>query len=324
MKAAVYRTYGSPDVVEIETVEKPAPKDDDVLIRIRAATVTTGDWRARSLTTPAGFGPIARLVFGIFRPRRPILGSELAGEIEAVGKNVTKFKIGDEVVAYPGIGLGCHAEYRTMPQDGRIVQKPANLRFDEAAAMCFAGVTALYFLRDRTQIRSGEKVLVVGASGALGSAAVQLAKHFGAEVTGVCSGANVELVKSIGADRAIDYTREDFARSGETYDIIFDATGTASFQNCGHALRPGGRLLLVAASLWQLLDAVWPKPDGKKVLAGPAKETVEHLLVLKELAEAGKFKPVIDRAYPLDQIVAAHARVDSGRKRGSVVVIVSA
>ncbi len=324
MKAAVYRKYGPPDVVKIENVEKPKPKENEVLIKIHATTVTTGDWRARSLTVPEGYGPIARLVFGLVRPRKPVLGSELAGEIEAVGKDVTKFKVGDQIFAYPGLGLGCHAEYRTMPEDGRIVLKPANLSFEEAAAICFGGATALYYLRDMATIQSGEKVLVIGASGAVGSAAVQLAKHFGADVTGVCSAANLELATSIGADRVIDYTKEDFTRNGETYDIIFDAVGVASFAKCTDTLRPGGRLLLVVAGLSQTLNAAWgSKPDNKKVFAGPARNGVEDLLFLKQLIEAGRFKPVIDQSYPLERIVEAHARVETRRKRGSVVIAVS-
>jgi NADPH:quinone reductase-like Zn-dependent oxidoreductase len=323
MKAAVYRSYGPPDVIRIEEIEKPRPKDNEVLIRIVAATVSSGDWRARTLCVPKGFGPVARLVFGVFRPRQPILGSELAGEIEAVGKDVTQFNVGDQVFAYPGIGLRCHAEYRTMPADGKIALKPANLSFEEAGAMSFGGVTALYYLRDRAKLRRGERVLVIGASGAVGSAAVQLAKSFGAEVTGVCSTGNIELVRSIGADRVIDYTQEDFTQSRETYDIILDVTGEASFGKCGNVLKPGGRLLLVAAGLPQTLDAVFrSKPEGKKVLAGPARDNVEHLQFLKQLAEAGRFKPLIDRRYPLERIAEAHAYVETRRKRGSVVLIV--
>jgi NADPH:quinone reductase-like Zn-dependent oxidoreductase len=251
------------------------------------------------------------------------LGSELAGEIEAAGTDVTKFKTGDHVFAYPGLGMGCHAEYRTMPADGRIALKPANVSFEEAAAISFAGATALYYLRDIGKVRSGEKVLVIGASGAVGSAAVQLAKHFGACVTGVCSTENLELVGSIGADRVIDYTKEDFTQSGETYDIIFDAGGAASFSKCKYALKPGGRLLLVAANLPQMLAAAWrSRPGNKKVFAGPAYNTVEQLLFLKQLTEAGHFKPVIDRCFRLEQIAEAHARADTGRKRGNVVITI--
>jgi NADPH:quinone reductase-like Zn-dependent oxidoreductase len=324
MKAAVYRKYGPPGVVKIEHVKKPEPKANEVLIRIRATTVSAADWRIRSLTVPTGFGLIMRLIFGVLRPRRPILGTELAGEIEAAGKGVTKFQTGDQVFAFPGIGMGCHAEYRTMPEDGKIALKPANLSFEEAAAISFGGNTALYYLRDIAKVRSGEKVLVIGASGAVGSAAVQLAKYFGADVTGVCSTANLALVKSIGADRVIDYTSEDFTQNGERYDIIFDAAGAAPFSKCKNALGRGGRLLLVVADLPQMLGAVWgSRPENRRVFAGPAQETVEQMLFLKQLCEAGKFKPVIDQCYPLEEIAEAHARVDTGRKQGSVVVTVS-
>lgn len=322
MKAAVYEKYGPPDVVTIENVEKPQPKKNEVLIKIRATTVSAADWRARSLALPKGFGLIARLVFGILRPRKPILGLELAGEIDAVGKAVTKFKVGDHVFAFPGIGLGCHAEYRTMPEDGNIALKPSGLSFEEAAAICFGGTTALYYLRELAGIRAGERVLVIGASGAVGSAAVQLARHFGAQVTGVCSTANVGLVASIGADRVIDYTREDFTKNGETYDIIFDAVGNATFSSCRNSLKDGGRLLLLVADLPQMIAALFARHDNRKVIAGGAKATIEHLLFLKALAEAGQFKPVIDQRLPLDRIVEAHARVDSHRKRGSVVITV--
>ncbi len=322
MKAAVYRTYGPPDVVKIENVDKPKPKKNEVLIKIHATTVSSADWRVRSLAMPKGFGSLARPVFGLFGPRQPVLGSELAGEIEAVGESVTRFKVGDHVVAYPGISMGCHAEYRTMPEDGRIVLKPATLSFEEAAAMCFGGATALHFLRDVAGIQHGEKILVIGASGSVGSAAVQLAKSFGADVTGVCSTANLDLVRSIGADRVVDYTKEDFTRSGETYDIILDTVGHASFATSKNSLKNKGRILLVVASLPQMLAAMGPKPGNKEVYAGPAKETVEHLLFLKQLAEAAVFRPVIDQSYPLERIAEAHARVDSGRKKGSVVITV--
>jgi NADPH:quinone reductase-like Zn-dependent oxidoreductase len=321
MKAAIYRRYGPPEVVRIENIAKPKPRHGELLIKVRATTVSSGDWRARSLVMPKGFGPLARPAFGLLGPRQPILGTELAGEIEAVGESVTKFGIGEPVVAYPGFSMGCHAQYRTMPQDGRVVLKPATLSFKEAAAMSFGGATALYFLRDVADIQSGEKALIIGASGTVGSAAVQLAKSFGAHVTGVCSSANLDLVQSIGADRVIDYTKEDFASNGETYDIILDAVGQASFATCRRSLKEHGRLILIAAALTQVL-AAGSRPGNRKVIAGPAKERVEHLLVLKELAEAGRFRPVIDRRYPLERIVEAHAHVDSGRKRGSVVITV--
>ncbi len=322
MRAAIYRRYGPPEVVSIQNVAKPAPKSHEVLIKIHATTLSSGDWRARSLSMPPGFGPIAPLVFGVRGPRQPILGTELSGVIEAIGANVSKFKVGDAVFAFPSFAMGAHAEYRALPQDGPIALKPRNLSFPEAAALSFGGVTALQFLRDRAKVRAGEKVLVIGASGAVGSAAVQLAKNFGASVTGVCSGANLDLVKSIGADRVIDYAKEDFIKSGDQYDIICDTIGVTLFAVCKDALSPGGRLLLVASELAQVLGA-GRKPNGKAVMAGTGNATVEHLLFLKELAEAGRFKPVIDRRLPFEQIVEAHRRVDTGRKAGSVVILVS-
>jgi NADPH:quinone reductase-like Zn-dependent oxidoreductase len=324
MKAITYNTYGPPSVVSLAEVPKPAPKDNEVLIRIRATTVTTGDWRARSLEMPAGFGLLGRLVFGVFGPRKPILGTELAGVVEGVGKAVTRFKVGDEVFAFPGASYGSHAEYRTMAEDGLIALKPANFSFEEAAALSFGGTTALGPLRDRAGIKPGDKVLVVGASGGVGTAAVQIAKHFGAEVTGVCSTANVELVRAIGADKVIDYAKADFAKLGETWDIILDTTGTAPYARCESVLKPGGRLIVVLGSFAQALGIGRPsKASGKKVIAEVSAIRVEDLHYLARLAEAGEFKPVIDRSYPLEHAAEAHAYVDTGRKRGNVVLMVA-
>jgi NADPH:quinone reductase-like Zn-dependent oxidoreductase len=323
VKAAVYERFGPPDVVEIREVEKPTIKDNDVLIRIRATTVSSGDWRARSLDVPFGFKLLSRLLFGLFRPKQPILGSELAGDIEAVGKDVRRFNVGDAVFAHPGTSLGCHAEYRTMPEDGAVALKPANLTYEEAAALSFGGTTALDYLKEKGKIQRGEKVLIVGASGAVGTAAVQLAKHFGAEVTGVCSTANLGLVRSIGADNVIDYTKEDFTKNGETYDIILVAAGTTSFSQCKGSLNEDGRLLMLVAGLPEMAQIPWASmTSSKKVFAGPAAERAEDVHVLKELAETGEFKPVIDRRYPLERIVEAHAYVDTGHKKGSVVISV--
>jgi len=320
MKAITYKKYGPPDVLEWKEVEKPSPKDHEVLIKIHATTVSSADWRGRSLTMPTGFGLIARLVFGLFRPRQPVLGSELAGEIEAVGKNVSKFKVGDPVFAFSGAALGCHAEYQCMPEDGAVARKPAHLTHEEAAALSFGGTTALDFFR-RGKLRGGERVLVNGASGAVGSAAVQLARHFGAEVTAVCSTANVELVKSLGAHHVIDYTREDFTRNGETYDVIMDTAGTAPYTRCKASLEEEGRLLMVLGGLPDMLQIPWVSmTSDRKIIAGPAAERAEDLRFLAELAEAGKFKPVIDRIYPFERIVEAHRYVDTGHKRGNVVI----
>lgn len=320
MRAFVATNYGPPDVLQLREVEKPVPKNDEVLIKVRATTVTSGDWRVRSLDVPTGFGLISRLIFGIFRPRQPILGTELAGEVESVGKNVTQFRVGEPVFAFSE-AMGCHTEYKSIPEDGAIARKPTNLSFEEAAALSFGGTTALQFFR-RGNIQSGDKVLVNGASGGVGTAAVQLAKHFGAEVTGVCSTTNLELVKSIGADHVIDYTREDVAGHVATYDIIIDTAGTLPFARSKDLLKEGGRLLLVLGKLPDMLQIPWVSmTSSKKVIAGPASGTSEDLRFLAELAEAGKFKPVIDRRYPFEQMVEAHSYVDKGHKKGNVVII---
>jgi NADPH:quinone reductase-like Zn-dependent oxidoreductase len=324
MKAMTYRRYGGPDVVTLDEVEKPSPGAKDVLIRVVATTVTSGDWRARSLDMPAGFGPLGRLVFGLTGPRQPILGTELAGIVEAVGGGVTRFKSGDEVIAFTGGRFGGHAEYRTMPEGGTIVLKPSNLSFAEAASLSFGAMTALPFLRDKARIKRGERVLVVGASGAVGSAAIQIARHFGADVTGVTSTPNVELVASIGAHRVIDYTQADFTTTGETWDIIFDTTGTAPYARCARSLRPGGRLVIVLASFAQTLGIGRPpKASGKEVITGYVPARPEDLEYIARLASIGELKPVIDRTYRLEDAAEAHAYVDTGRKRGSVVLTVA-
>lgn len=320
MKAIVYERYGPPDVLQLKEVEKPTPKNNEVLIKTHATTVTSADWRVRSLNVPAGFWLIMRLVFGVSRPKQPILGSELAGVIESIGKDVTKFKVGDPVFAFSDAAMGCHAEYKCMPQDGAVVHKPPSLSYGEAAALSFGGTTALDFLR-RGRLQSGERILVNGASGGVGTAAVQLAKHFGADVTGVCSAANMELVRSLGARHVIDYAKEDFTKNGARYDVIVDTVGTAPFSRSSTSLKEGGRLLLVLAGLPDMLQAPWVSiTSGKKVIAGPVTVRVEDVRFLADLAQAGEFKPVIDRRYPFEQIAEAHRYVDTGRKRGNVVI----
>lgn len=319
MRAIIYEKYGSPDVLEIRDLEKPTPRAREILIKSYATTVTSADWRVRSLTVPFGFGFISRLVFGISKPRQPILGTELAGVVESIGKDVTKFKVGDEVFAFSGARMGCHAEYKCMSEDGAVVLKPRNLTFDEAAALSFGGSTALDFFK-RAKLKRGESVLINGASGCVGTAAVQLARYLGADVTGVCSTANMELVRSLGA-AVVDYTVDDFTKSDKAYDIIMDTAGTAPYSRCKRSLKEGGRLLLVLAGLPDMLSAAWvPLTSSKKVVAGPASERVEDLRFLAALAEAGQFKPVIDRRYPFEEIREAHRYVDAGHKRGSVVV----
>jgi len=320
MKAALYERYGPPEVVHLGDVPTPVPGDRDVQIRVHATTVTSGDWRLRSMDVPFGFGLISRLAFGIRGPRQRILGSELAGEVVDVGKDVSRFRVGDAVFAYSSAAMGCHAEYKCMPEDGAVAPKPANLTFGEAAALPFGGATALHFFR-KANLKRGESVLVNGASGGVGTAAVQLARHLGASVTGVCSTANLELVQSLGADHVIDYTREDFTRNGETYDVIVDTAGTAPFVRSKDSLKERGRLLLVLGRMPDMLMAPWVGlTSRKRVIAGPAGGTAEDLGLLAKLAEAGEYRPVIDRTYPLERIVEAHRHVDTGRKKGNVVV----
>lgn len=322
MKAAVYEVYGPPEVVTIREVPKPVPKDDEILVRVHAATVTTADWRLRSRNVPTGFGLIVRLLFGWSKPKQPILGTDAAGVIVEVGKAVQQFSPGQTVLAFLGVRMGCHAEYVCVKQDAAIALKPDNLSFEEAAALCFGGTTALHFFR-QAKLKPGDRVLINGAAGAVGSAAVQLAKHAGAHVTGVCSSANVELVRSLGADEVIDYTQQDFADSGRRYDIIMDAVGNAPFSRCGAALNAGGRLLAVVAGLPAMLQAPWiGLTTDKRVIVGSAPERAEDLRELAQLAAGRHFKPLIGARYPLAQVVEAHRLVDSGHKRGSVVLMV--
>jgi NADPH:quinone reductase-like Zn-dependent oxidoreductase len=325
MKAIVYTDYGPPDVLQLRDVEKPAPKDHEVLIRVYAATVTAGDVNVRGFTfVPPGFGPLPRFMFGLRKPRKPILGTELAGEIEAVGKAVTLFKEGDQVFGIGSKEFGAYAEYTCRSEAGALALKPVNVTYEEAAAIPFGAGTALYFLRDRAKLQRGQKVLINGASGGVGTYAVQLAKYYGTEVTGVCSSVNVALVKSLGADKVIDYTQEDFTQSGETYDIIVDTVvGKTSFKRCKGSLKPQGRYLPVAGGLREIGQMLWTSITGsQKVIAGSPPERKEELIFLKQLVEEGKIKPVIDRRYPLEQIVEAHRYVDKGHKKGSVVITV--
>jgi NADPH:quinone reductase-like Zn-dependent oxidoreductase len=324
VKAIVYSRFGSPDVLELKEIAKPTPNDDEVLIKVHATTVTAKDWRARTRNVPKGFGLVSGLVFGIRKPRQPILGSELSGVIESVGKAVSKFKVGDQIFAYSvGLSMGCYVEYKCISDNGMLALKPANLSYEEAAAISFGGVSALSFLR-RANIRNGEKVLINGASGGVGTAAVQLAKHFGAEVTGVCSTGHLDLVRSIGAEKVIDYSKEDFTRNGERYDMIVDTAGTAPFSRSKGSLNEGGRLLMVLGTLAEMLEAPWVSlTSGRKVIAGSASGGVEDLRFLAGLAESGRFKPVIDRRYPFEQMAEAHRYVDMGHKKGNVVVTVT-
>ncbi|MCR8925995.1 NAD(P)-dependent alcohol dehydrogenase [Priestia megaterium] len=300
MKAMVCTKYGKPDVLQLEEVEKPIPKENEILIKIHATTVTSGDCRVRSFNSPLLLWLPMRIVLGLRKPRKSILGVELAGEVEDVGKNVTRFKKGDQLFAMTGMKFGGYAEYICLPEKGTIAVKPENVTHEEAASISFGGTTALHFFR-KGNIQAGQKVLIYGASGAVGTAAVQLASYYGAEVTGVCSAKNSELVKSLGADYVIDYQNEDFSKKEERYNLIFDAVGKITKNQCKGALALNGRFVSV---------------EGQ----GIAKVQTKDLLLLKKLMEEGRIKSVIDRCYSLEQIPEAHEYVETGHKIGSVVV----
>ncbi len=319
MRAIVFSEYGPPDVLKLRDVSKPVPKDNEILIKVFATSVTSGDCRMRKADPFA-----ARFFMGLFRPKKvTILGNELAGEIEAAGKNVKSLKPGDRVFGQAGMKFGTYAEYICLPEDGALAIMPSNLTFEEAAVIPFGGNTALDFLR-RGNIRTGQKVLIYGASGSVGTAAIQLAKYFGAEVTGVCSSSNADLVKSLGADRVIDYTVEDFSRGGKKYDIIFDTNGNSPFTDCVRSLNQNGIYLrVVHMTLLPVARGFLTSMSGsKKVIGGLATEKAENLIFLRGLIEAGRYKPVIDRAYPIDRIAEAHTYVDKGHKKGNVVITV--
>ena len=326
MKAVLHTHYGSPDLLELREVDKPIPKANEVLIAIHATTVSTGDCNVRNFTfVTKSMRPIAKLMFGIGKPwKARILGTELAGVVEGTGQDVARFKTGDRVVAFTGMAGGGHAQHACLPETGAVVIKPDSLSWEEAVAIPFGANTALYFLQDLGQIRAGQELLIIGASGAIGSAGVQLAKHFGATVAGVCSGANVELVKSLGADMVIDYTRDDFTKNGESYDLIFDVVGATTFDRCQHSLKPNGVFLQNIMELTDVVRALWTSiASRKKIKGGVAINNLKRMSFVAELVAAGKLRPVIDRSYPLERIAEAFKHVEQGHKKGNVVITVA-
>lgn len=324
MKAVVYQQYGSPEVLTLSEIEKPSLKNYEILVKVHATSVTTGDVNLRNFVfVPHGFRLITRLVFGINKPKKHVLGIEFAGEVAAVGSEVSKFKVGDAVFGLDGTNWGAYAEYKAVSQNVGVTHKPTNLSYDQAVAIPNGSLTALTFLSKLGKVQPGEKVLIVGASGSVGSAAVQIAKYLGAEVTGVCSARNVDLVKSLGADHVIDYSKEDFTKGRKTYDVIFDTVNKTRFGKCKRILNNGGRFLVGAGGPLAFLQMARTALFGsKKVLAGTSSESQENLAFIKELVEQGHINPVIDRSYPLAKIVEAHSYVDTGHKRGNVVVTI--
>ncbi len=322
MKAIVCVKYGPPDVLQLRELKKPTPKDNEVLVRIHAATVTKGDCELRSLNLPLTWQFFVRIGFGFRAPRKKILGQELAGEIESVGRDVKLFKKGDQVFAFTGLHLGAYAEYNRLPEKGLVAIKPANMTFEEAAAVPVGGLHALNCLR-KGDIQSRQKVLIIGAAGTVGTLAVQLAKSFGAEVTGVDSTRKLEMLRSIGADKVVDYTQEDFTKNGESYDLIFDVVGKSSFSSCIRSLKERGFYLLGNPGLSQQVRGLWTSmTSSKKVIGGTVSYKTEDLVFLRELIEAGKIRSVIDRRYTLEQTAEAHRYVDTGQKTGNVVITV--
>ncbi len=328
MKAIMYTEFGSPDVLHLREVEKPTPKENELLVKVYATSINYGDVAARNFrdVSPQAFNmPLliwffARIAFGLRKPNKNILGNEFAGRIEAVGKEVTQFKKGEQVFGYLGQQMGANVEYLCIPANGFVALKPANMTYAEAATLPYGGLTALSLLR-KANIQRGQQVLINGASGNIGSAAVQLARYYGAEVTGVCSTPRLEMVKSLGASRVIDYTQEDFTQRDEMYDLIFDVLGRSSFSRCKRVLKENGRYLLASFKGKQLLQMFWTARMGsKKVICAFSGENPKDLVLLKELAEAGVIKSVVDKSYPPEQAAEAHRYMETGHKKGNVVI----
>jgi NADPH:quinone reductase-like Zn-dependent oxidoreductase len=321
MKAIVYKKFGPPKVLELLDVEKPTPEANEALIRVYATTVTTADCMMRR-----GDTVLSRILLGLIKPKKKfqILGTEFSGKIEAVGGKVKKFSPGDEVFAFRGFGTGCYAQYKCMDENGSIAIKPGNMEFHEAASVVDGATTALFFLKEKANIQKGQKVLINGASGSIGTFAVQLARYFEAEVTGVCSTKNIELVKSLGADKVIDYTNEDFTKTGDTYDIIFDTVGRSSFAHCRKALKSKGKYVVTVLTLKVALQALLTKYiDKKKVISAMSLNKTEALNFIRILIEEGKLRTIIDRQYPLEELPFAHEYVEKGHKQGNVVITVT-
>jgi NADPH:quinone reductase-like Zn-dependent oxidoreductase len=326
MKAIVWTKYGSPDGLQLQEVEKPAPKGNEVLVKIHAATASTADTEFRRLKLPLLFSIPLRLYLGFIKPTRiTILGTEFAGEVVSTGQDVIQYQPGDQVFGYTGLNMGTYAEYMCLPEKptglgGVMAKKPANMTYEEAAAVPFSGLEALHSLR-KANVRNGQKVLIIGAGGSIGTAAVQLAKYYGAEVTGVDKPGKLEMLRSIGADHVIDYTKEDFTKSGQTYDVILDTAGKSSFSGSLRSLKENGTYLNANPGLLaRFRRQGTSKRSSKKVILWTAGYTVDNLLALKELIEAGKIKAIIDRRYPLEQVPEAHRYVDTGQKKGNVVI----
>lgn len=323
MRAVVYDTYGPPEVLRIEEVERPTPKEDEVLVKVRATTVNRSDAHVRDANRRSGLVAhvVSRMIFGLRRPRRRILGSEFAGEIEAVGAAVDTFSVGDRVFGKTGLGFGAHAEFLCMPQRSRIALIPGGMSFEEAAPICDGALSALMCLKV-ADLHEGRRILIYGASGAIGTAAVQLARHVGADVTAVCGTKNLELVRSLGADRVIDYMKEDFTKNGKTYHVIFDAVGKHSFKRCLGSMEPGGIYLPTDGAV-NLLLALLPSRKGAKrvVFQMPPRQPVEDVHFLKKLVEDGAYRPVIDRRYPLEEVIEATRYVETEQKTGNVVLV---
>ena len=315
MKAAICTKYGSPSFLKIKEVEKPAPKKDQILVKIHSSTVTSGDARIRRADPW-----VIRLIFGFKRPRKTVLGVVVAGEVESIGNEVTKFKVGDKVFGTTGMSFGAHAEYQCINEKGTLALIPEKMTYNEAAAIPFGATAALHFLR-KGNIKAGQKVLIYGASGAIGTIAIQLAKEIGSEVTAVCSDKNGLMVKVLGADKVIDYKSEDFTKNGVKYDIVFDTVGKSSFSSSLKSLTKSGTILLASACMGQMLRGAFTSMFGsKKVISGVIKETAEDMQFFKKLIEADKLKAVIDKVYPLEEIKDAHAHVDTGHKKGNVII----